>query len=514
MRTILVVSILTAAMAAGLTAAEVTAPEVVAGRVFLDANGNGTLDEGEKGIPGVRVTDGVDFVTTGGDGAYSIRIGADPTIPARSAQTVGVCWPTGTWPVGPWWFRLGRIKDAGAVNFALRSDVQKLPFVYMHMTDAHEFFNNGEPAFAKFVNAMPADVKFIIDTGDSFRPRSVEEQFNRLFISTVGNHDTWEAPNPPPEGVYGMWTDRLGPVRWSFDHAGIHFVGVDVIGEFKAEAMVKWLEKDLSGVSKNTRIVLGLHYPDLGGNGIFSRLLKDYKVELVHAGHNHAYGWSGGGLVPMVTAYHWQPPGTCNIAVVSKDRIDVGVYCIGCKKEPGRHSRRCPMEWIDHVLAGGIRSHYGRLHSIAAGPLAGRQPVKLADPHVFIRASIDPAGATRAGIRIGAGDSPLEIAYTGDRLVIDGASVPFSFRPGQKTLELTVFAHHNMLTVWANDYFFIEKRVAMEKAGEVSLFAEGGTATVKSETVQEVKADPANRSSSYFCSCGHGVLLRNPVPRE
>lgn len=38
------------------------------GRVYQDANSNGRLDAGEQGISGVRVTDGVGFVTSGADG--------------------------------------------------------------------------------------------------------------------------------------------------------------------------------------------------------------------------------------------------------------------------------------------------------------------------------------------------------------------------------------------------------------------------------------------------------------
>lgn len=512
MKRFIAMVIMAASAAAAGSPSPTPAPSQVSGRVFLDANGNGTLDAGEKGLPGVRVTDGVGFVTTGADGAYSISIGADPAMPLRSAQTVGVCWPTGMWPSGPWWIRLSRIQNAGAVNFALRTDVQSVPFIYLHMTDPHEYFNTAYTNFATFINALPPEVKFIIDTGDSYRQKSAEAAFNRLFFSTVGNHDTWELPDPPPEGRFGAWTDRLGPMRWSFDHAGIHFVGVDVIEGIKVDPMIDWLEKDLAAVPKGTRIVLNYHYPDLSGPERFTRLLQDNKVEMVHGGHDHAYGWTEG-APSLVRAYHWQPPGTCNIAVVSKDRIDIGVYCIGCKKEDGRHSRRCPMDWANHVLRSGLGANLTKLHTLDAGPLTAPRTVKLTDPHAFIVATIDPAGARRAGLRIGTGESALEVAFTGDRLVIAGTSMPFALRPGQKTLNLTVCAHYNLLTVWANNYLFMEKPVKMVLAGEVSAFAEGGAATLKSMTVQEVKADPDNRNTYYACSCGHGVLRRNPVPR-
>lgn len=511
MRTILIISILAAGMTAMSVTADTSAPDVVSGKVFIDANNNGVHDNNEKGLAGIRVTDGVGFVITDKDGAYSIGIGADPMIPARSAQTVGICWPTGMWPSGRWWVRLSKIEDAKAVNFGLRSEEQKIPFVYLHMTDPHEYFNTAHMDFAEFVNAMPPDLKFIIDTGDSYRPASAEKPFNRLFFSTVGNHDTWELPNPPPEGRFGAWTDRLGPLRWSFDYAGIHFVGVDVIEGEKTEPMLNWLEKDLAVVPKETRIVLNYHYPDPSGPPRFTKLLKEYRIEVIHGGHDHAYGWSDD-MPSVVRAYHWQPPGTCNLAVVSKDRIDIGVYCIGCKKTFDRHSRRCSMDWIDHLLLSDIRSLFTKLHTIDSGPLPGPKTIKLTDPHVFVKASMDPSGAKRTGIKI-SGDKLLEIVFTGDRLIVDGASVPFTLRRGQKTLDLTIFVHHKMLTIWANNYFFMEKRAALTRADEVTLFSEGGAASVKSATVQEVKTDPDNRKNVFACACNHGVMHRYAVPR-
>lgn len=488
-------------------------PEVISGKVFLDANENGRQDDGEAGIPGVRVTDGVGFAISAADGSYEIRIAADPAFPGLSARTVSVCWTNKTWPAGPWWIRLSAIDEPQAVNFALKSDGRGLPFSYLHMSDPHEHFNHAHMDFAKFVNGLPADVRFILDTGDSYRPKSAEDPFKLLFFSTVGNHDTWEGPDVPPDGIYAQWTNRLGPVRWSFDHAGIHFVGVNVIDETKSEAMIDWLEKDLAAVATGKRVVMGYHYPDPTGNERFSRLLAKHKVEIIHAGHNHAYSWRDGGLAPMVTAYHWGSPGTCNIAMLSDHGIDIGVYCIGCKRTAGRHSRRCPITWEDHIMQASIASHITKVHTLDPGPVAGVKPLKLTAPHACVEARIDPAGASRVSVRLGGGDDALEISFTDGRLVVDGASAPFSLRPGQETLDLTIFAHHDMLTVWANNYYFIEKPVSLKKVAEVGVTAESGAAAIRSMTVREIKTDPSNSSSRYFCPCGHGSLRRNAVSR-
>lgn len=495
----LIAVLMAAAMPGAGNATQPEAPEVVTGKVFLDANGNGTLDPGEKGLAGVRVTDGVQFVTTGPDGAYTLRVAPDPTFRYRQARTVGVCWPDNHWPTGSWWVRLSNVKDAAAVHFGLREETQKTPFTYLHMTDPHEFFNSGNADFLGWMNAMPADVKFMFDTGDSFRPKEVEKPYRIPFITAVGNHDTWESDKPNPiadEDGYGPFTKRLGPARWSFDFAGIHFVGVDVIEERKVKAMVDWLEKDLSHVRPGARVVMAYHYPDPGGDARFEKLLRDYKVELIMGGHNHTYGFHHGPPVPLITAYHWQPPGTCNVMAVSDKRIDCGVYCIGCQwktKVIGGHSRRCPI--VDRTALSAVGGLLAGKHDVPAGPLLATRTVAVAEPGVLVTARLTPGQARRVVLRVGAGAAPLEIAFTGQRLIVDGADFPFVPLPAKATLDMTVLAHGGQMTVWANNFFFLQKPVTLPPITAVSVFAEGGPGVVEAMTVQEIKAGPpANKT--------------------
>lgn len=98
------------------------APDAVAGTAYMDANANGVRDAGEKGIPGVRVTDGVGFAATGSDGGYSLKLSPDRELPVPGTQAVAICWPEGTWPTSRRWFRLKDMADAG----------QKVPFPMPH----------------------------------------------------------------------------------------------------------------------------------------------------------------------------------------------------------------------------------------------------------------------------------------------------------------------------------------------------------------------------------------------
>ena len=79
---------LAAMVCASVASAAAQPPATVGGKVFLDANGDGKMDPGEKGLAGVRVTDGLSFATTGADGSYSITIGSDPVIRFKGAQVV------------------------------------------------------------------------------------------------------------------------------------------------------------------------------------------------------------------------------------------------------------------------------------------------------------------------------------------------------------------------------------------------------------------------------------------
>lgn len=66
MKVALIVPLLSAAALFGRAAAEYS------GLVFEDRNGNGVCDRGERGAPGVTVSDGLHVVKTDGDGCYTL----------------------------------------------------------------------------------------------------------------------------------------------------------------------------------------------------------------------------------------------------------------------------------------------------------------------------------------------------------------------------------------------------------------------------------------------------------
>jgi hypothetical protein len=117
-----------------------------------------------------------------------------------------------------------------------------------------------------------------------------------------GNHDLYT-----PGIIPSRMAARHGQTYYSFNTRGIHFVLLDSYGTKKPkqpeldQTQLKWLEKDLAGVSKMTPIVLGMHiHPDSGVNGMkpesstaLAGLLKNKNAILFLSGDTH---WGSRGV--------------------------------------------------------------------------------------------------------------------------------------------------------------------------------------------------------------------------
>ena len=465
-----------------------TAPAAVGGRVFLDANTNGILDAGEKGLPDIGVSDGMQIVRTGPEGKYAITIAADPSIPYKPYQVLTVCWPSYTWPSGRWWRRLGTIEDPKNVNFGLREDTQPLPFAFLHMSDNHD---NGAvyPRVAADVKRMMPMARFIINTGDLGYASvgNAEKMFSSVatnaksvpvpILHIPGNHDI----SPGKQGVgdgehplahYGGYVKHLGPVRWSFDYAGCHFVGVDWRGPYG-----RFLQADRKGVKPGTMIFAFVHYrSDMG------------RVTHMFYGHTHTQARHGNatGVVNPSGDGGW------NVGVVynggkSFERVE---RCAGCKKgQPGYHSRRrCQIRQLTYTWMAGIaarrlkarvadkRQLTNGVHTIQAAAGRGHE----------IDVAFSPGEAKRCGIRIGARQT-VEIAVEGRLIHVDGIPIPYKPREEIKTVSLHAVVEGDRLILYIDKLMHVARGVKIDDTSRITLFAEGGKATFAKATVWPLK---------------------------
>jgi 3',5'-cyclic AMP phosphodiesterase CpdA len=156
--------------------------------------------------------------------------------------------------------------------------------LFVQISDTHIGFNkDANPEVnatltqaIDLVNAMPEQPALIIHTGDIThlsKPAefdTAQQLFSRLRSTEMhtvpGEHDTADATVTEYFNRFGKASDNKG--YYSFDHAGVHFVGLINVLQFKAgglgtlgEQQLAWVEADLKSRSASTPIVVFAHMP-------------------------------------------------------------------------------------------------------------------------------------------------------------------------------------------------------------------------------------------------------------
>jgi Icc protein len=220
-------------------------------------------------------------------------------------------------------------------------------FSFVQISDSHIGFNKPanpdvtatlQTAINK-INAMLHTPDFIVHTGD-LSQLSKPSEFDTLdqvlkgasakqTYSVPGEHDMLSDNGEQYLQRYGKGTKGAG---WSsFDHKGVHFVGLVNVANLKAGGMgslgheqLEWLEDDLKARSASTPIVLYAHiplwtiYPDWGWGTDDSEqalsYVKRFGSVTVLNGHIHQIMQKIEGKVSfhtaMSTAFPQSAPGT------------------------------------------------------------------------------------------------------------------------------------------------------------------------------------------------------------
>ena len=126
------------------------------------------------------------------------------------------------------------------------------------------------------VNALPRQPAFALHTGDIThlsKPAQFDQAkqlLSRLRVSelhtTPGEHDVTDGDGGAYFAAYGGPSNNRG--YYSFDHAGVHFVALVNVMQFKPNGLASlgddqmaWLKADLAGRSASQPIVLFAHMP-------------------------------------------------------------------------------------------------------------------------------------------------------------------------------------------------------------------------------------------------------------
>jgi 3',5'-cyclic AMP phosphodiesterase CpdA len=318
------------------------------GTVFEDANGNSKFDAGEKGVPGVLVSNQREVVQTDAAGKYEIAVDDETVIfitkPADYAVPLDqnnvpkfyyVHMPNGSpklkfagvEPTG----KLPKTIDFALVKTAKVSEFDVLVFADTQPQTRQEVDYVRDDVVAQLVGI---DVAFGVTLGDIMydeldlwdRQNQIIAKMGLPFYNVPGNHDmNFDAADD--RHSLETFKRHFGPTYYSFDYGDVHFVALDDVeflglnaetGEEEyrgaiGEKQLAWLSNDLQFVPEDRLIVLMMHIPLYNSQSDHQRinvadrqnlfaLLKNRQHLLAIAGHLHQVrhdfldaktGWEG-----------------------------------------------------------------------------------------------------------------------------------------------------------------------------------------------------------------------------
>ncbi|MBS2210020.1 PQQ-binding-like beta-propeller repeat protein [Carboxylicivirga mesophila] len=228
------------------------------GRVFIDDNGNGNYDRSEKGIKGVKVSDGLHVVCTDENGYFDLP-GDDIT------RFIFITVPAGYQTSYKHYLPVD--KQSQAYDFGLKPYIKTADNArFIQITDTetyehHQWIDNIKEY------AEQHEAGFIIHTGDicyekglQFHARTIHTQSMGVPVFyCIGNHDL-------VNGDYGeqLFESLFGPVYYSFDSGNTHFVVTPMLHgdhhpSYSKEQVYNWLVNDLKHVDPTMNLVVFNH---------------------------------------------------------------------------------------------------------------------------------------------------------------------------------------------------------------------------------------------------------------
>jgi hypothetical protein len=194
---------------------------------------------------------------------------------------------------GVLWTMTGGILKSQTMNQAIMGDGgaggmaaggMKPDLCFVQISDSHIGFNKEankdvtatlQAAIAK-INALPVAPEFLLHTGDLTHLAEAEEfdTLQQMLKSckakdvhyVPGEHDILNDNGKQYLERFGKGSKGSG--YYSFDHKGVHFVGLSNVKDIKEGGLgvlghdqLEWLEDDLAGKSSSTPIVVFAHVP-------------------------------------------------------------------------------------------------------------------------------------------------------------------------------------------------------------------------------------------------------------
>jgi Icc-related predicted phosphoesterase len=253
----------------------------VSGVTFIDANGNGVRDSGERSLGNVVVSNQDAVVATDASGVYHLPRGANGVL--------FVSVPDGYRTVGAFWRRVDEMTPT--VDFPLSPIARSTEFTFIHASDTHiapavmartqrfrALADSLNPAFVIITGDLVKDALRVGETEatgyyDLFRRE--EALFKSPVWTVPGNHENFgiergKSNVSTAHPLYGrkMYHHYHGPDYYSFNFGGVHFVGLNTVdiddqwyyGHVDS-LQLAWLERDLAMVPPAMPVVTFNHIP-------------------------------------------------------------------------------------------------------------------------------------------------------------------------------------------------------------------------------------------------------------
>ncbi|HEY4303188.1 MAG TPA: metallophosphoesterase [Gemmatimonadaceae bacterium] len=262
------------------------------------------------------------------------------------------------------------------------------------------------------VNALPQAPALVLHTGDITQLAKPEEfdtanevmkslKTDRVFY-VPGEHDVATDNGAGYLQRYGKGT--FGGGWYSFDHSGVHFVGLVNVLNLKAGGLgslggdqISWLKKDLSSLSASTPIVMFAHvplwtvYPEWGWGTDDSEealaLVKRFGSVTVLNGHIHQIMQKVEGNISfhtaMSTAFPQPTPGTAPAPgpmTVDPKRLKSVLGIADVTFIPGRNQ----LAIVDATLSGEPPAFESASHDAMMREKANRKTLVLAPNEIGI----------------------------------------------------------------------------------------------------------------------------------
>jgi hypothetical protein len=307
------------------------------GIVYHDVNGNERFDQGETVLPGIRVSNGRDVVTTDSSGRYELPVSEDTILFVLKPRG----WRTPICPMQlPRFHYIHKPHGSPALKYGGVAPTGPLPdsidFPLYPQDEPDSFrvvmFGDTQPRNRQEVDYAAHDVveqligtdaAFGITLGDlMFDDLSLFEPQARViallglpWYNVIGNHDL----------DFDATTDRhsdetfervFGPSYYSFDYGPVHFLIVDNVewsvdsagkGSYRGgigETQLEFIRQNLRGIPADRLIVVCMHIPITGVHDRHAlyRLLETRPHCVSFSAHLHTHehrfigeedGWRG-----------------------------------------------------------------------------------------------------------------------------------------------------------------------------------------------------------------------------